>query len=97
MNKLKKLQIINFVLKVKLEYIKFCCSRAMSRVANEEVKYDDLVIPKGMGVFIMMEGMHFDPQYWKSHDPNKFVPERYPYLPQILLVFNNQNFMQSFF
>ncbi|XP_003744583.1 cytochrome P450 3A12 [Galendromus occidentalis] len=46
-----------------------------ARVANEEVKYGSMTIPKGMNVFSSIEELHYDEAVFP--EPNKFRPERF--------------------
>ncbi|XP_044737127.1 cytochrome P450 6k1-like, partial [Chrysoperla carnea] len=49
----------------------------LDRQASEDYKVPgtDLIIEKGMGIFISLYGMHYDPKYFPN--PNKFDPERF--------------------
>jgi cytochrome P450 len=46
-----------------------------TRVATEEVKYKDMIIPKGTRVGINFQSLHTNPEYWD--DPLKFDPDRF--------------------
>ena len=45
-------------------------------------------MPEGMLIQLNMDDLHFNPDLWGKHDPQKFVPERYSYLVHL---FNLQN------
>jgi len=46
-----------------------------SRRASEDVKYKDMIIPKGSTVGIYLSVLHTNPEYWD--EPLKFDPERF--------------------
>ena len=56
--------------------------RGTTRACTEEAKLGHITVPAGTQVQINMDDLHFSPELWGQHDPNKFVPERY----EILLV-----------
>ncbi|KAG4076059.1 hypothetical protein HA402_010854 [Bradysia odoriphaga] len=47
----------------------------VTRVANEDYQYEDIVIPKGTTVFIGVSSIHNDPHYWP--EPEEFRPQRF--------------------
>lgn len=48
----------------------------VSREAYKETKIGDLVIPKGVCLWILIPILHRDPEIWGS-DANEFKPERF--------------------
>jgi cytochrome P450 len=46
-----------------------------SREATEDVKYKEMIIPKGARVGIHFHSLHTNPEYWD--DPEKFDPDRF--------------------
>ncbi|GKE08050.1 cytokinin hydroxylase-like protein [Tanacetum coccineum] len=46
------------------------------RQAREEIKVNDMVIPKGTNIWIDITSMHHDPDIWRD-DVNRFRPERF--------------------
>ncbi|XP_023235469.1 cytochrome P450 3A6-like isoform X2 [Centruroides sculpturatus] len=47
----------------------------VNRIAEEDLKYNDILIPKGMTVYAPLYGLHRNPAYWS--DPDEFKPERF--------------------
>ena len=52
----------------------FC--RGTTRACYEEAQLGDITIPPGTQIQLNMVELHFNPELWGQHDPNKFVPER---------------------
>jgi cytochrome P450 len=50
-------------------------SSVMTRIATEDVKYKDKIIPKGSRVTIFFPIVHTNPYYWD--EPYKFNPDRF--------------------
>jgi len=50
-------------------------SISSSRIATEDVKYKDMIIPKGSTVGIHFQMLHTNPIYWD--EPEKFNPDRF--------------------
>ncbi len=73
---LQKLKYLECVMKEVLR-IHPIAQVATTRVAYEEMTFKDITIPKGMSVIINMEDLHFNPEFWGTHDPQRFVPERF--------------------
>ncbi|XP_059306842.1 cytokinin hydroxylase-like [Lycium ferocissimum] len=48
----------------------------VQRQAREDIKVDDLVIPKGTNMWIDVVSMHHDKQFW-GEDVDEFKPERF--------------------
>jgi len=48
----------------------------VSREAFKEMKFGDIMVPKGVNVWTLMVTLHQDPAIWGS-DANKFNPERF--------------------
>ncbi|XP_060203623.1 cytokinin hydroxylase-like [Lycium barbarum] len=48
----------------------------VQRQAREDIKVDDLVIPKGTNMWIDVVSMHHDKQFW-GEDADEFKPERF--------------------
>jgi cytochrome P450 len=46
-----------------------------SRLAKEDIKYKDMIIPKGSILGIQIQSLHMNPQYWQ--DPETFNPDRF--------------------
>ncbi|KAI1288485.1 Cytochrome P450 3A11 [Halotydeus destructor] len=47
----------------------------VSRMAAEDYRYKDIIIPKGAGIVVPVYQIHHDPRYWA--EPEKFDPERF--------------------
>lgn len=50
-----------------------------------KVPNTDLILPKGLVVFISVQGVHYDPEYYpdpEKFDPTRFSPENMGKLPQ---------------
>ncbi|XP_067145069.1 cytochrome P450 3A6-like [Centruroides vittatus] len=47
----------------------------INRIAEEDYKYKDILIPKGMTVYVPQWGLHRNPEYWS--EPDEFKPERF--------------------
>ena len=73
---LQKLKYMECVMKEVLR-IHPIAPMSTSRLANEEMIYKGITIPKGANVRINMEDLHFNPEFWGKHDPQTFVPERF--------------------
>ncbi|CAL5333318.1 unnamed protein product [Camellia sinensis] len=67
----------------------------IARETLEDMKFGDLEIPKGVGVWVAMMPLHHDPELW-GPDPSKFNPERFANdigsackMPQAYIPFDN--------
>ncbi|XP_023309753.1 cytochrome P450 4V2-like isoform X2 [Anoplophora glabripennis] len=47
----------------------------IGRKLNEDVKWDDITLPKGQAITLFIFGIHRSPKYFP--DPLKFIPERF--------------------
>uniref|UniRef100_A0A8D8TA67 Cytochrome P450 4C1 n=1 Tax=Cacopsylla melanoneura TaxID=428564 RepID=A0A8D8TA67_9HEMI len=47
----------------------------IAREADEELEIGGYTIPKGVGMYAIISGMHRDPHYWSN--PNQFNPDRF--------------------
>ncbi|XP_067145067.1 cytochrome P450 3A6-like [Centruroides vittatus] len=63
-------QVLNEVLRLFPSAANF-----VNRVAEEDLKYNDILIPKGMTVYVPLYGLHRNPEYWT--DPDEFNPDRF--------------------
>lgn len=75
-NDLQKLKYMECVMKEVLR-IHPIAPVATTRLTSEDMTYKDVTIPKGVNVRIDMDELHFNPEFWGKHDPQKFVPERF--------------------
>ena len=48
----------------------------VSRQALKDVKLGDILVPKGVNIWIWIPALHQDPELWGS-DAEKFNPERF--------------------
>ncbi|GMP47077.1 hypothetical protein CsSME_00015001 [Camellia sinensis var. sinensis] len=67
----------------------------IARETLEDMKFGDLEIPKGVGVWVAVMPLHHDPELW-GPDPSKFNPERFANgigsackMPQAYIPFGN--------
>ncbi|XP_028116473.1 cytochrome P450 714C2-like [Camellia sinensis] len=67
----------------------------IARETLEDMKFGDLEIPKGVGVWVAVMPLHHDPELW-GPDPSKFNPDRFANgigsackIPQAYIPFGN--------
>jgi cytochrome P450 len=46
-----------------------------ARITSEEVRFKDLVLPKGTQIDVAITAVHYSPKYWEN--PYEFNPERF--------------------
>ncbi|CAL5343944.1 unnamed protein product [Camellia sinensis] len=67
----------------------------IARETLEDMKFGDLEIPKGVGIWVAVMSLHHDPELW-GLDPSKFNPDRFANgigsackIPQVYIPFGN--------
>ncbi|KAL1449459.1 hypothetical protein WDU94_001963 [Cyamophila willieti] len=73
-DQLQELQLLTRVIKESLRL--FPSAPVIGRQAEEEIKVDGYVIPKGAGIYVPIYcGIHRDPRFWPN--PDRFDPDRF--------------------
>ncbi|KAL1454001.1 hypothetical protein WDU94_010298 [Cyamophila willieti] len=72
-NQLQDLHTLNRVIKETLRL--YPPVHMLARQSEEEISVGEYSIPKGVGMYTVLSGLHRDPRYWP--DPDQFIPDRF--------------------